>query len=191
MNGPRALRLFLISDSGPGTVGGAEASLDHLVRALRLRGHTVVRGYAEPGPGDLPPGDYLLDLPQPRTRFRVPRPSFVRRATRGLLGFNGLIDDLRPDVVGLHYVTARAGYLLASRSRNRFAVVLNARGSDVLRPGALDRRWLPAILRRADGVVALSEAIARAIVETSGIAPPPVIHNGVDSDYWGPRRYAR
>ena len=186
MSPPRPLTLLLISDSGPGTVGGAEASLDHLAHALRRRGHTVVRGYAEVGPGGLRDGEHLLDLPQPQTRFKIPRPGFVWRAARGLLHLDRLIADLRPDVVGLHFVTARAGYPLALRRRRRFAVVLNARGSDVLRPSPSTRRVLPFLLRRADGVVALSDAIARAIVGMSGGARPPVIHNGVDSEFWSP-----
>ena len=187
---PRPLTVLLISDSGPGTVGGAEASLDHLVEALRRRGHTAVRAYAEAGPGVLPVGDYLLDLPQPQTRFRVPRPSFLWGSARGVRQLYRVVKAVRPDVVALHYVTARAGYLLALRPLFRYGVVLNARGSDLLRPSRLSRRVLPALLRRADGVIALSEAIAQAAVEVYGAERPPVIYNGVDATFWSPDPHA-
>lgn len=180
------LTLLFVSDSGPGTVGGAEASLGHLIRALRHRGHTVVRAYAEAGPAEPPPSDYLLDLPQPQTRFRLPRPSFVWGAARGGRQLYRVVKEVRPDVVVLHYVTARAGYLLGLRALLGYSVVLSARGSDLLCPSPVHRRALPVLLRQADAVVALSDALADAAVVTAQIPRPPVIYNGVDTTFWSP-----
>lgn len=186
MNPERLLKILFISDSGPGTVGGAEASLYHLIEALRRRGHTVVRAYAEHGPSASPASDYQLNLPQPRTRFRLPRPGFMREAYNGLQQLRGVLASVRPEITVLHFVTPRAGYLLALRRLFGYRVLLSARGSDLLRPHQAYAWMLPYVLRRADGVLALSEALADAAVALAGIPRPSVVYNGVDTAFWSP-----
>lgn len=178
----------MVSDSGPGALGGAETSLERLTEALRDRGHEVLRGYAEAGPAPVPPTDLLFDLPQPQTRFRLPRPGYLINALQGLAQLRRTLKERKPDAVCLHYVTARAGYLLALRPAFGYALLLSARGSDLLRPRPFDRRLLPALLQRADGVVALSEALSHAVEDLTSAPPPPVVYNGVDTEFWSPAR---
>ncbi len=183
----QAMRVLLFSNAASTNRGGAEASFEAIADGLAERGHEVQRLYNETG--GAADGKHRLSLPWIGLRGGLPTPRAVWTFVRHLMPLARLLRRLRPDVVVVHFVDLSSLYFAALRPLLGFRLVLNARGSDVLvqpRESERHRRLLPLALRRADHVVALSQAIADAAV---ALCPDvkgrvTVIHNGVDLDFW-------
>ncbi len=154
---------------GERAYAGGEVQLEHVLRALKARGH-----------------ESRLIL-QPKAAFaavadRLAVPYDIVRMRNGfdLLAAHRLRQRIRtsaPDLV--HLADARTHKLgsIALRYRPGLPVVVTRRLADTLRKGWFTR-WT---YRRADAVVAISEATARA-VEAVGVASSRihVIYDGID-----------
>lgn len=112
-----------------------------------------------------------------------------RRGTGYLLnrGLARLADQLRPDVVNVHYAS---GYGSLVRGLKDVPVVLNVWGSDVYEfpdRSPLHRAWLLGNLKAARTIVSTSEAMAARVRQLLPDAPPiTVVPFGVDTTVFTP-----
>jgi glycosyltransferase involved in cell wall biosynthesis/SAM-dependent methyltransferase len=144
--------------------------VEHLALAVRDRGHDVhVAGYAEAG---LPPSP-LPERGIPTELMAAPRIPWLRR----------LLARVRPDVVHAHWLPMATTARLAGAR----PLVATAWGSDVYLASRLHRlanRW---IVRRAERVLADSEALLRSLRDLG--APPErslLVNWGVDVERFRP-----
>ena len=94
----------------------------------------------------------------------------------------------RPSVVHCHFLTARIHYFTLLRRFFGFRLVLSAHGSDVMRPWPKDKQHLGRLLRSADRLTAVSEALAHRMAEYEGVdrGSIAVVPNGVDTRRFSP-----
>ena len=155
-------------------IGGSERHLLALLPALAARGHDVTFvGLDEPA-WDAEP--FYERVGVPARRLPCPRdvdPALARRLRRTLKA-------LEPDVVHTHLVHADLYGALASL-RAPWALVSTKHNDDPFRVGAF-RFAERALTRRADRVVAITDALARFCVERVGLpsAKVEVVHYGLD-----------
>lgn len=113
-------------------------------------------------------------------------PLLSRRRLRRVKRLVQCFRTLRPQVVNVHFVRPGARYFLRWRRWWGYKVILTFHGSDALRPLDKDLPYLSSLIRRADGLTAVSSSVAAA-VETIGSLPPgsvQVIANGIDQAFW-------
>lgn len=184
------MTILLFTTSPRRATGGVETVYRMLAASLRQGPHVVHemhmedRAYHEKREG----GDiWGVPLEYPRTRHRLPRPASVLRCGASLVRLAARLARIRPDVVNVHYVDARAAYFALLKPLFGYRLVLSAHGSDLLAPTfAVDTYVLPFLLRAADAVTVVSQKLAD---QAMAIAPAvaakvSVIVNGIDVDFW-------
>ncbi|MBI1403127.1 MAG: glycosyltransferase [Porphyrobacter sp.] len=182
-SGQRALRILLYTNVDRAEVGGVQAVVRSLRSHLAAQGHAVSSGWAVSSDGASDGGEdgWIAQFPvlegqrrwlHGRTAWR-----FVRRLWRE-----------RPDVVNIHFASASARYFILFSRLLGYRVLITCHGSDLLRPLPQDAPHLPAVLRDADAVSTVSEAIRDRIAADPALAAarPQVIPNGVDTQFWRP-----
>lgn len=185
-------RVLLYSATSRREPGGVQAVVSGLADALRADGHAVTEGWGGAAPVPRVDGAREWILPLDVTTGTSGRPalSAVPRATAALVRLATGLARVRPRIVNVHFVTGQALYFLALRRLMGFRVVLSVHGSDVLRPSASCRGYLPAFLRRADAITVVSDDLARRVLEFPGVDRRRVyvIPNGIDLGAWSGRR---
>jgi glycosyltransferase involved in cell wall biosynthesis len=180
------MRVLLYTTSPRGVVGGMEAVFANLTDGLRDRGHRVDTLFDEAVSVHIPgvKGDtWALPLARLRTWRKLPKPGSVYDCVRSVLRVARVLAHVRPEVVNVHYVDTAAAYFALLRPVFGYRLVLSAHGSDLLRPhGSVQRLVLPPVLRRADAVVTVSEALTRRAAAL-GVEARTVL-NGVDYEFW-------
>ena len=155
-------------------IGGSERHLLALLPALAARGVDVAFVGLDDPAWDAEP--FYERLPVETVRLRCPRdtdPALVRRLRRAL-------SSLRPDLVHTHLVHADAYGALASVGAP-WALVSTKHNDDPFRTGPF--RFVERTLtRRADAVIAITDALARFSVERVGLPArkTAVVHYGMD-----------
>jgi glycosyltransferase involved in cell wall biosynthesis len=155
-------------------IGGSERHLLALLPALAARGHDVTFVGLDDTAWDAEP--FYERVGVPAKRLPCPRdvdPALSRRLRRTLKA-------LDPDVVHTHLVHADLYGALASLGAP-WALVSTKHNDDPFRAGAF-RFAERALTRRADRVVAITDALARFCVERVGLPPQKVevVHYGLD-----------
>jgi glycosyltransferase involved in cell wall biosynthesis len=185
------LKILFYTISSRDAVGGAEGVRSTLEREFRDRGHVVTTVYTE-SEADLSEtveGRWTLPVTGVQTRWKVPTLSSVLQATGSLARLARCLHTVRPDIVNVHYVDVRSAYFVALRPFFGYRLVLTAHGSDVLQPfSRVNLKALPYLLRRADAIVAVSEAVAEGARTAAPTAASriSVVENGVDLTFWSP-----
>lgn len=185
------MKILFYTISSRDAVGGAEGVRNTLERELRDRGHAVTTVYTEPQAdlSETAEGRWALPVTGVQTRWKVPTLPSLLRAAGSLARLARCLHTVRPDIVNVHYVDVRAAYFVALRPLFGYRLVLTAHGSDVLQPfSRVNLMVLPYLLRRADAVIAVSEAVAegaRAAAPTAA-SRVHVVENGVDLAFWSP-----
>ena len=185
------MRVLLYSSTSRARLGGVQAIYARLAAALRLRGHTVFRTWAEPSPlGEPDEGTYPLMLPSTRNGLPVPRT--VALACRSLLRLATGLYHARPEVVNVHFVRAEAAHFMLLKRVFGYKLVLSVHGSDVLLPTQRNARLLPHLLPEADAITAVTRPVAERVLAYPGVDPSKVrvIPNGVDRGFWAPSEAA-
>lgn len=184
--GPERFRVLMACASPHDVVGGMEAVFRAVVEELRGRGHAVTEVYTGKVSEALGEQAWSLRLEPPRTRRKLPTLVSIARMCRSAASVVRLLRRVRPDLVNLHFITAKSFYWIVMRPFFRYKVVVSVHGSDVARPAnAMDRALVPRLLRAADAVTVVSEALAERVREVGG-PRPVVIPNGVDLAFWSP-----
>ena len=186
-NPPGSPRVLVVRRFSEATEGGVQRVTDGLVDSLAERGHDVT--YAREGDRleQTAPGRWTVPLETPYSFRSLLKPSQARRVGGALRAAYKLLRATRPDVVVFVYVTFPALYFLALRPLFGYRLYLMGRGSDVLtKRGRSDRLTRRPLLRRADGVAAISEPVAAAMRDAAGHPDRDVevIHNGTDLAFW-------
>jgi glycosyltransferase involved in cell wall biosynthesis len=175
--------------------GGVASVVQNLARRLQARGHTIV--FLHPGPPDRPrarvsasgfPG-YEVKLRAPLVQAQPVKSAvaFIGNLLPTLHRLASLIREQRIDVINIHYPTESFVYFAILRWLLGVRLVVSAHGADLFPGGRRMERyptWLRFIVRRADAIVAPSNAFLR---ETRAALPSAArkahaIHNGVDID---------
>jgi glycosyltransferase involved in cell wall biosynthesis len=155
-------------------IGGSERHLLALLPALAVRGHDVTFVGLDDPAWDAEP--FYERVGVPAKRLACPRdvdPMLARRLRRALKA-------LEPDVVHTHLVHADLYGSLGSL-RAPWALVSTKHNDDPFRAGTF--RFAERVLtRRADRVVAITDALARFCVERVGLPQEKVevVHYGLD-----------
>ncbi len=150
------MRVLLIIDSL--TVGGAERHLVDLARRLRDRGETVLVACSASGPGagELEASGVPVEVLGDRLVKRRLSLAFAWRVRR-------LVTRFDPDVVHAHlHAAGWAAALALATSQRRLVVTEQTEG---LWRGRRARACSRLTYRRADRVIAVSDAIARRLAE--------------------------
>lgn len=174
------MKVLLVPNSYPPTVGGLEVAVQGLARALQRSGHRV-----------------LVATSHRRLRatrevdgagievHRIPLAPVI--GLRGVIDLVRLVRRERPDVVNSHYVGPMALLCWAARKWVKLPWVVNVHGNDIERHArrpCLVRRCTRGILREADLVLSNSHALLRkaVAVEPSVAAKAGVVGNGLDQE---------
>lgn len=189
------MRMLLFSTSSRAfRAGGMEVVFHALATALRNRGHEVAEVHHEAVSHreQVPKGEvWGVPLDMIRTRRKLPTPASLWKSAASLLRMARCLSAVKPEVVNVHFVNAFSVYLAVLKGGSGYRLVLSTHGSDLLRPAnAVDRALLPFLLRRADAVTVISDAL----YEVAASYGPEVeaktvkIPNGVDFDFWTRQR---
>ncbi|MGE4086193.1 MAG: glycosyltransferase [Vicinamibacterales bacterium] len=187
--GERPLRVLLYTSTSSGEAGGVQMAFGRLAGELRQRGHTVTEARAD-GVASDGRGRLVLPLAVPAVHRRVlPEPRSTARAVASALRLAAAVVRVRADVVNVHFLyPPEVLHFTALRPLLRYRLVLSAHGSDILQPVGPKQWLLPAALRRADALTAVSAELAEAMTRRTGL-PSAVIHriaNTVDVSWWRP-----
>jgi glycosyltransferase involved in cell wall biosynthesis len=162
-------------------IGGSERHLLALLPALAARGHDVTFVGLDDPAWDAHPFYERVGVPARRLPCSRDVDPMLARSLRGTL------KGLEPDVVHTHLVHADLYGALASL-RAPWALVSTKHNDDPFRVGSF-RFAERALTRRADRVVAITDALARFCVEQVGLPQEKVdvVHYGLDElpTAWG------
>lgn len=126
-----------------------------------------------------------VSLTLPRTRYRIPTLTSSIGVVRSLVSLARLLQKVRPDVVNCHYVDYTTAYFAFLKPFFGYRLVVTAHGSDLMQPSSLDAALLPYILRAADHLIGVSDALSeRARTLVSGAVHTTTIRNGIDYAFW-------
>jgi glycosyltransferase involved in cell wall biosynthesis len=185
-----------------GELGGAERSLLDLIRALKQASDSLELILAVLAPGPLldaarrlgcevrliplPPG--LAELGDSALRESGGRTAFLSKLLIGLVQSPGLLVRLRREIASLApdflHTNGFKAHLLGAITRPRGTrLVWHLR--DFLGNRPILRRALPALARRAELAIAISEAVASDVRSFLSI-PVVTVLNGIDTDYFAP-----
>jgi glycosyltransferase involved in cell wall biosynthesis len=177
------LKVLLYVNCERGSAGGVQSVVRALRGYLEARGHAVSTGWAQGDQLGGASGDgWVRQFPVRQDKARwLHLPSAARLIWQ-------LLRE-RPKVVHLHYASSSALYFASFARWLPFRMMLTCHGSDILRPLAEDKRYLPRLLGKADLVTAVSEDIASRLRHSGWLASEDirVIPNGVDTDFWHPK----
>jgi glycosyltransferase involved in cell wall biosynthesis len=184
--GTRPMRILLYTTSPRSAIGGMEVVFASLADGLRARGHRVDVVYEGEDFTRVPGarGDtWTVPMARPRTWKKLPKPVSVGECLRTTQQIARMLAKVRPDIVNVHYVDTTAAYFQFLRAVFGYRLVLTAHGSDLLQPfTSVQRLAAPWVLRRADAVLTVSEALTRRAADFGVEAC--TVPNGVDYDYW-------
>ena len=182
-------RILIYAAVDPTDLGGVQRVCERLGGCLREQGHVVRVAWPRPNPRA--PADAVYALPALVWRGRLPAPRSLCAATIALVRLAHALLRFRPTVVNVHFITASARYFVILRRLFRYRLVVSAHGSDVLRPQDCDVSHLPALLRQADAVTAVSAVTQARIEERLGTSHRlvHVIPNGIDLKFWEAARH--
>jgi glycosyltransferase involved in cell wall biosynthesis len=188
-------RILLYTTSPKETVGGMEVVFASLADGLRRRGHRVDLLYE----GDVVSREvrdgidvWTVPLERPQTRHKVPTVASTLACVGSVRRLAAILREVRPDIVNVHYADTTAFYFALLRTVFGYRLVVSAHGSDLLRPfGPVQRLVVPRVLRRADAVVTVSEALTERAAAL-GVCAHTIL-NGVDYGFWSahPRQMDR
>lgn len=190
----RPMRILLYTTSPRNAVGGMEVVFASLADGLRDHGHRVDVVYEGEDFTRVPGarGDaWTVPLARPRTWKKLPTPLSAVECIHSAQRVARMLAKVRPDIVNVHYVDTTAVYFQFLRAVFGYRLVLTAHGSDLLQPSnSVQRLVVPQVLRRADAVMTVSEALTRRAAELG--AEARTVPNGVDYDFWSalPRQEA-
>lgn len=101
-------------------------------------------------------------------------------------GLAARLARFRPDVVNLHYPRGQTLYFMGLRRALGYGVVLSFHNSDLWEASPAVMARLPAWLKAADAVTAVSDDLADATGRHAPGVPFRVIPNGIDTTWWTP-----
>lgn len=182
-----SLRIVLYSSTVMDRPGGVQTVYRRLARGLRARGHTVHEVWAdESADDDEWTGGVRLRLPERRSNVIASLRSAlgaVRSSSRLAIS----LSRTRPDIVNVHFARPELLHFLMLRPIFRFRLVVSVHGSDLTGTTDAERQRLGRLLRRADGLTAVSAELSDLVTEAVGGRQDVVlVPNGIDTDFWCP-----
>lgn len=180
------LRILIYANCDGGSIGGVQTVVRDLARFLEARGHAVSTGWSQNSPeGSVRTHGWAEQFPVRNGRRRwFHLPSGAKLVWR-------LLRE-RPHIVHVHYASSSTLYFNALARWLAFRVIVTCHGSDILRPLAEDAAKLEEVLARADLVTAVTPSIHRRLGESNLLTDTGMlVPNGIDTDFWHPRRAPR
>ncbi|UVI39562.1 glycosyltransferase family 4 protein [Qipengyuania spongiae] len=181
------LRIFFYVCVDATHPGGVQTMTESLAAKLIQRGHRLSAYWSE-ATGTLRSDRSLMRL-HLRSVGRQTMPRRLVHLPSAWRVFRALL-RARPDIVHVHFVTHRIYHFLLLRRLFGYKLVLTAHGSDLLRSWPDEKPFLSRFLREADAVSTVSQDLAEAAHELSGIPRDEiaVVPNGIDIDYFAPSK---
>ena len=177
------MRILIYSAAEKADGGGVQGVVNGLAAYLRIRGHQVITAWPD---GDGSPTDWAVRLTADVGAEGRPSSRALLRAGSDFAKLMVKLIRFRPDVVNLHYPRGQTLYFKVLQKVLGFKLVFSFHGSDYHEASDALLERLPSWLRTADGVTAVSEALAKGVGSLSNGAELEVIENGIDAKFWCP-----
>jgi len=177
------MRILIYSAAEKADGGGVQAVVNELAAYLRSSGHQVVTAWPD---GDGSKMDWALRLTADVGAEGRPFPRALLRAGSDFAKLMANLIRFRPDIVNLHYPRGQTLYFKVLQKVLGFKLVLSFHGSDYHEASDALIARLPGWLETADGVTAVSDALAQKVRSLSNGASIEVIENGIDAKFWCP-----
>lgn len=177
------LRILLFSAAPKTDAAGVQAVVLNLAAHLRSQGHRVVTSWPD---GDGTPEDWRLRLEAGVGPKGRPGMSEVARGMRDGCNLAARLARFRPHVVNLHYPRGQTLYFMGLRRILGYGMVLSFHNSDLWEASPAVMARLPAWLKAADAVTAVSDDLAEATGRHAPEVKFEVIPNGIDTTWWTP-----
>jgi glycosyltransferase involved in cell wall biosynthesis len=159
------MRIAIVCNDYAPTVGGVQTAVRNIALHSQRAGHTVTILTAQPSDA-VPAREEIDGVVVHRFAWqRRPLPTWPARAARTVCAMRRVLDEFRPDLVYVHFLTINALYVLLLHYRRPFRLVVSARGNDVqgLAQHSHVQRWmLRQLFRRADAVLFCSSYLQSA-----------------------------
>ena len=177
------MRILIFSAAEKADSAGVQGVVQGLAQHLRKGGHAVVTAWPD---GDGTADDWRLRLEAGVGSTGRPGPGALARAGLGLIALAARLARFRPDVVNLHYPRGQTLYFELLRRVLGYCLVLSFHGSDYHEASPAVRARLPAWMKRATCVTAVSDALRDGLATIEPEVAVRVIDNGVDTGFWCP-----
>ncbi len=182
----RPMRILCYAAVDGTHAGGVQQVVGSLADSLENAGHEVLTVWSEPAE-NADEGLHVCPL-HARTTPYAPHVPARRSHLPSIWRAMRLLARFRPDLVNVHFATRAAHNFLVLRRLFGYRLVLSLHGSDIMKPEPPDAGYLPALLRGADRVTAVSGALRAQAMRLPGSRNVPihVVPNGIDTRFWRP-----